>query len=49
MPELAEVEFFRKRWHLASVGQRVDAISVHSRAKIFRGMDPDELTRKLTG
>jgi formamidopyrimidine-DNA glycosylase len=49
MPELAEVEFFRKRWHLAAVGQRVDAINIHSKAKIFRGMDPDELTRKLTG
>ena len=36
MPELAEVEFYRKRWHQAAAGQTVVAVSMHDRAKVFR-------------
>jgi formamidopyrimidine-DNA glycosylase len=49
MPELAEVEFFRKRWHLAAAGQRVISVAVHATAKVFRGTDSDTLRRCLKG
>lgn len=49
MPELAEVEFFRKRWHQAGVGQRVSAIEFHPHAKVFRGTDAAVLARQLKG
>lgn len=48
MPELAEVEFFRKRWSVAH-GERIIAVLTHPRAKIFRGTDPAALARELTG
>jgi formamidopyrimidine-DNA glycosylase len=48
MPELAEVEFFRKRW---SAGHRAKVLAVHVHAgkKVFRGCDPREISRRLTG
>ena len=49
MPELAEVEFFRKRWHQAAVGQRVVTVRLHPVAKIFRGTNPAAIKRALTG
>lgn len=49
MPELAEVEFFRKRWHQAAAGQRVSAVLLHPSAKIFRGTDSQALLRALPG
>ncbi|HWA28973.1 MAG TPA: DNA-formamidopyrimidine glycosylase family protein [Lacunisphaera sp.] len=48
MPELAEVEFFRKRWS-AGHGARVLAVRLHEGKKIFRGCDTAELKRRLTG
>lgn len=49
MPELAEVEFFRKRWHLAAAGQHVISVSIHAAAKVFRGTDSVRLQRCLEG
>jgi len=49
MPELAEAEFFRKRWHLAARGARIARALTHDRAKIFRGTDVAALRRALTG
>jgi formamidopyrimidine-DNA glycosylase len=49
MPELAEVEFFRKRWHQAAAGQRVVRVALHSSAKVFRGTDVTALEDALTG
>ncbi|HWL14617.1 MAG TPA: DNA-formamidopyrimidine glycosylase family protein [Opitutus sp.] len=49
MPELAEVEFFRKRWHQAAVGQRVARVLLHPRAKVFRGTDPHAIADALVG
>ncbi len=46
MPELAEVEYFRKRWD-AGLGQRVVAVRVHSEKRIFRGTDVRLLGRRL--
>jgi formamidopyrimidine-DNA glycosylase len=48
MPELAEVEFFRKRWG-AGHGSRVLAVLAHGRAKVFRGCAAALLRRQLTG
>jgi len=48
MPELAEVEFFRKRWS-AGHGARVLAVRLHEGKKVFRGCDTRLLKRKLTG
>jgi formamidopyrimidine-DNA glycosylase len=49
MPEFAEVEYFRKRWHQAAAGQRITAVLLHPAAKIFRGTKPNAIRRALTG
>jgi formamidopyrimidine-DNA glycosylase len=48
MPELAEVEFFRKRWS-AGHGARVLAVRLHEGKKVFRDCDTAQLRRHLTG
>jgi formamidopyrimidine-DNA glycosylase len=48
MPELAEVEFFRKQWD-AGLGQKIIAVQLHPRKRIFRGTDPRRIGRELTG
>ena len=48
MPELAEVEYFRKRWDVGT-GQRVDHVSLHDDKRIFRGSDPAALEGALRG
>jgi formamidopyrimidine-DNA glycosylase len=49
MPELAEVEFFRKRWHQAAVGRRIVAVELNARSRVFRGVDTQLLARSITG
>ncbi len=49
MPELAEVEFYRKRWHLAAKGERVVTVHTHDTKKILRGINLPEFRRALTG
>src|SRR3954468_23018513 len=49
MPELAEVEFYRKRWHLVAREEKVVAVLAHERAKIFRGTDVKALRQALKG
>jgi formamidopyrimidine-DNA glycosylase len=48
MPELAEVEFYRKQWN-PGLGQRVRAVPVHLRARVFRRCAVRSLVRQLTG
>jgi formamidopyrimidine-DNA glycosylase len=48
MPELAEVEFFRKQWD-PGLGQKVIAVQLHPRKRIFRGSDPRRIVSQLTG
>lgn len=48
MPELAEVEFFRKRW-AAGHGAKVLAVRLHEGKKVFRGADTAQLKRRLSG
>jgi formamidopyrimidine-DNA glycosylase len=49
MPELAEVEFFRKRWQHAAAGTRVRRVLLHEHAKVFRGTRPAVLRAALAG
>jgi formamidopyrimidine-DNA glycosylase len=48
VPELAEVEFFRKRWS-AGHGAKVLAVRLHAGKKVFRGASTAALQKKLTG
>ena len=48
MPELAEVEYFRRQWD-AGIGHRVLKVSLHPRKRLFRGTDTAALRRNLIG
>ncbi|GAB1488175.1 formamidopyrimidine-DNA glycosylase [Opitutaceae bacterium] len=48
MPELAEVEFIRKRWS-PGLGQRIKGVRLHPKAGVFRGTNPATLIQHLTG
>lgn len=46
MPELAEVEYYRKQWN-PGVGRRVSRVHVHAGKRVFRGTDVQALARFL--
>jgi len=48
MPELAEVEFYRKQWN-GGLGRRITGVRVHPRARVFRAGGGRRLARELTG
>jgi formamidopyrimidine-DNA glycosylase len=48
MPELAEVEYFRRRWD-DGIGQRVVRVELHREKRVFRGTDPGEIEKVLRG
>lgn len=48
MPELAEVEFARKHWD-PGIGQDVLSVQLHAEKRIFRGSNPETITRELFG
>jgi formamidopyrimidine-DNA glycosylase len=48
MPELAEVEFYRKQWR-RGLKQKILAVELHAGARVFRGADTAALRRALTG
>jgi formamidopyrimidine-DNA glycosylase len=48
MPELAEVEWYRKQWH-AGLGHEIVAVRLHARKRVFRGTNTRALARHLTG
>jgi len=48
VPELAEVEFFRRRWAAGHRG-RVRSVRVHPRARVFREADPARIAHALMG
>jgi formamidopyrimidine-DNA glycosylase len=48
MPELAEVDYFRKQWN-PGLGQRIEEVLIHPKARLFRGTDLKGLARGLTG
>jgi formamidopyrimidine-DNA glycosylase len=49
VPELAEVEFFRKRWHVAAVGESVARILTHDKKKLLRELNVPTFRRALIG
>jgi len=48
MPELAEVEFYRKQWN-PGLGATVLAVELHADKRVFRGTDTVALVQRLTG
>jgi formamidopyrimidine-DNA glycosylase len=48
MPELAEVEWFRKQWD-AAIGEKIVDLSLHARNRVFRGENVAELQRRVIG
>jgi formamidopyrimidine-DNA glycosylase len=48
MPELAEVEFYRRQWNPGR-GQRILAVETHPRARVFRGATTTAFARALRG
>jgi formamidopyrimidine-DNA glycosylase len=46
MPELAEVEYYRKQWD-AGIGAKIIAVELHAEKRIFRGTDTRELKQRL--
>ncbi len=48
MPELAEVEFFRKCWDVG-LRQRVLKVKLHGEKRLFRGSKPAQIARVLKG
>jgi formamidopyrimidine-DNA glycosylase len=48
MPELAEVEFYRRQWN-PGLGQKIARVHLHARKRIFRGSNTRALVRELTG
>lgn len=48
MPELAEVEYFRRQWN-AGIGHRVTRMALHARKRVFRGTNTRALKGELTG
>src|ERR1700736_4487341 len=48
MPELAEVEWYRKQWN-AGLGQVIVDLALHAQKRIFRGTDTDALRQHLIG
>src|SRR4051812_3424932 len=48
MPELAEVEFFRRRWD-AGIGKAIARVHLNAKKRVLRGVDPNALERALIG
>jgi formamidopyrimidine-DNA glycosylase len=48
MPELAEVEWFRKQWN-PGIGNEIVGVNARSRKYVFRGTDGGALRRNLMG
>jgi formamidopyrimidine-DNA glycosylase len=48
MPELAEVEFYRRSWN-CGLGQIITGIRLHARTRIFRGVPLRQLQQNLPG
>jgi formamidopyrimidine-DNA glycosylase len=48
MPELAEVEYYRRQWD-AGLGKRVARVGMHPTTRVFRGVDTQRLVLGLKG
>jgi formamidopyrimidine-DNA glycosylase len=48
MPELAEVEYYRRQWD-TGLRQRVARVELHAGTRVFRGVDTNKITAALFG
>ncbi|PYK29495.1 MAG: DNA-formamidopyrimidine glycosylase, partial [Verrucomicrobia bacterium] len=48
MPELAEVEWFRKQWN-PGIGAEIVDLTLHAKNRVFRGENVEELQERLIG
>ena len=48
MPELAEVEYYRKQWN-CGLDARIEAVAVHPASRVFRGLVAEALSKHLRG
>src|SRR2546427_10459608 len=48
MPELAEVEYYRRQWN-PGLGVKIRAVRLHAATRVFRSTPPLILKRSLTG
>jgi formamidopyrimidine-DNA glycosylase len=48
MPELAEVEFFRRRWDVG-IGKPITRVHINAKKRVARGLDAAGLHKALTG
>jgi formamidopyrimidine-DNA glycosylase len=48
MPELAEVEWYRKQWN-TGLGEKIIDLDLHPQKRVFRGSDTRALLRRLRG
>jgi formamidopyrimidine-DNA glycosylase len=48
MPELAEVDYFRRQWE-PGLGCDIRKVALHPQARIFRGVNTTRLVRSLSG
>lgn len=48
MPELAEVEFYRKQWN-PGLNQKILSVDLHSKKRVFRGQSTTTLRHKVIG
>lgn len=48
MPELAEVEYYRRRWD-PGIGDRIDEVMLNGAKRIFRGSEPKKIADILRG
>ena len=48
MPELAEVDYFRRRWD-PGLGRKVAEVSLNTKARVGRGVDKPAMTQVLVG
>ena len=46
MPELAEVEWYRKKWN-PGLGDEIESVELHAEKRVFRGTDTAALKRNL--
>ncbi len=46
MPELAEVEYYRKQWN-PGLSQTIEKVHLHSHSRVFRGQTPSDIQRGL--
>jgi len=48
MPELAEVEFFRKQWN-RGLKQKILSVQLHDKKRVFRGLSTINLGKRISG